>query len=292
MKPTRDWLLLIFLLLVLGLNFGAVKVGLQYSTTLVFTFYRMFVAAIVSFPIVVRSWSKIRKFDSKTLLFALLFAISSSVIFQAFWFFGESMLPAGITAVVIYTYPLFTVIFTKIFLYDKLTLVKVGGIIAGFTGIFLVLTSGRLTNTTINLYGFALLLVAAISFAMSFIIYRKWLVGFDRLALNSVQLIFAAAILFIWVIATNAHSLVTPQFTNVVFVTVLLYAAVLGTSIAYIAWMTLVDKRGPVWLSAWLFLVPVVALATSVIFLHETLDTIQFFGFIIILIGIGAVNRG
>ena len=291
MKSTKYWLLLSFLLVVWGLNFAAVKIGLQYSTPLAFTFYRVLVAAVASLPIVIRSSRSIKKFDSKTLFFALLFAITSSVVFQAFWFFGESMLPAGITAVIIYTYPLFTVMFSKIFLYDKLSPVKVAGIITGFAGIFLVLTNGRLANTIVSPYGFALLLVSAISFAMSFIIYRKWLVGSDRLSLNSVQLLFAAAILFVWVMATDPNSLATVQFTNPVFLTVLLYAAVLGTSIAYIAWMTLVDKRGPVWLSAWLFLVPVVALASSVIFLDETIGSIQFLGFVIIIIGIGAVNK-
>lgn len=290
-SSSKDWFLLSFLLIVWGLNYAAIKVGLEYSAPLAFSFYRMLVGTIASIPLLLRSWKALKKFNRKTLLAALLLAVSASVLFQGFWFLGEALVPAGLTAVVIYTYPLFTVIFTKLFLSDKLTTLKVLGIVAGFAGIFLVLTSGRL-NVSVDPYGIVLLLISAISFAASFVVYRRWLTSFDRLALNSVQLFFATSILLVWTLLSNSPSLLETQFTNIDFLGALLFTGVLGTTFAYVIWMTLVNKRGPIWVSTWLFLVPVVALASSVLFLGETIDLIQALGFVIVLAGLGAVSRG
>lgn len=287
---SKDWLLLSSLLLIWGLNYAAIKVGLEYSGPLAFSFYRMLVGTIVSIPFALRSRNELRKFNKKTLLAALLLAVTASVLFQGFWFLGEALIPAGLTAVIIYTYPLFTVIFTKLFLSDRLTALKVAGIVAGFVGIFLVLTSGRL-NVSVNTYGVALLLVAAISFAASFVVYRRWLMSIDRLALNSVQLSFATVILFVWALLGDAPSLLTTKFSNPDFLAALLFTGVLGTTFAYVAWMILVQRRGPIWVSTWLFLVPVVALASSVALLGESIDLIQVLGFVVVLVGLGAVSR-
>ena len=286
-----NWLLLSFLLVVWGVNFVFVKVGLEYATPLAFTFYRMFIATLVTLPLALRSLSKIRKFDKKALLATLAFAVCVSVVFQAFWFLGEALIPAGLTAVVIYTYPLFTVLFTKMFLSDRLTPFRVAGVVAGFVGIVLVLTSGRL-NVSVDPHGVVFLVISAIGFAGSFIVYRRWLLGQDPIALNFVQLVFASSILFVWVLLSNAHSLIDLQFTNVNFLGALLFVTIPGTALAYLVWMKLVSSRGPVWVSTWLFLVPVVALASSVLFLGESVDLIQSLGFLIIVTGIAAVSRG
>jgi O-acetylserine/cysteine efflux transporter len=293
MKSGKDWLLLTVLLIVWGLNYPVVKFGLEYTTPLAFSFFRAFLGAIVSLPLVLQSrkQQRLRQFDTKAIAATLLFAISASVVFLAFWFIGETMVPAGITAVIIYTYPLFTVLFTRLFLADRFGPLKAVGILAGFAGTLLVVTSGDFSHITINPYGFTLLFVASISFAFSFVIYRKWLIGFDRVTLNIVQLLLAATILFVWTLSTNAESLITIPLGNYRFLLILLYTAVLGTSIAYLFWMTLVDKRGPVWLSAWLFLVPVVALIGSIVLLGEKIDVVQLVGFVIIIFGIAAVNR-
>jgi drug/metabolite transporter (DMT)-like permease len=290
LKSSKDWLTLSILLIVWGLNYPAVKFGLQYATPLAFSFYRVLIGTIVSLPIALRSRNQFKTFQPKAIIATFLFASTSSVIFLAFWFIGETMVPAGITAVIIYTYPLFTVLLTKLFLADRLTWLSGVGILAGFAGTLLVVTSGNL-STGVNSYGFTLLIISSVSFACSFIIYRKWLIGYDRATVNATQLLFASAILFVWTLTSNSKALYKIQLANIDFLAVLLYTSVLGTSVAYLIWMSLVDKRGPVWLSAWLFLVPVVALGSSIVLLGEQIDLVQLIGFTVIVLGIGAVNR-
>ncbi|MHB1868112.1 MAG: DMT family transporter [Nitrososphaerales archaeon] len=294
MKLTRDWILLSILLVGWGLNYPLVKIGLEYSTPLAFSFYRVVIA--VSALLVILPLMKSKKpsasFRSvKILIITFLFGATSIVFFLGFWFTGETLVDAGITAVIINTYPLFMVLFAKIFFSDKLTTLKIFGIIAGFVGTFFVVTGGNTANISVDPLGFTFLLAASISFASSSVIYRKWLIGFDRATLNTLQLIFSALMLLAWTLASNTNSLLTVQFTNPTFVVILLFTAVLNTSIAYVIWMLLLEKRGLVWLSSWIFFVPIIGLLGASLLLNESIGTVQLLGFAITISGIALVNR-
>ena len=125
-----------------------------------------------------------------------LFSLTSTVIFLGFWYIAETMVDPGITAVIIYTYPLFTVVFSKLFLSDRLSPLKIIGIMTGFVGAFILLTNGNISHTSINPFGFALLFIASVSFATSFIVYRKWLMGLERISINTLQLVVFHALTF------------------------------------------------------------------------------------------------
>ena len=181
-KQTKDWLLLSIILIVWGLNYPVVKFGLEYSAPLAFSFYRVLIAAAVSIPIAIQSKKSFKSFRStKVILATALFSVTSTVVFLGFWYIGETLVNPGITAVIIYTYPLFTVLFSRLFLSDYLSPLRIIGIMTGFVGAFILLTNGDITHVTVNPFGFALLFIASISFATSFIVYRKWLGGLERI---------------------------------------------------------------------------------------------------------------
>ena len=116
-KQTKDWLLLSIILIVWGLNYPVVKFGLEYSEPLAFSFYRVLIAAAVSIPIAIQSKKSFKRFRStKVILATALFSVTSTVVFLGFWYIGETLVNPGITAVIIYTYPLFTVLFSRLFL--------------------------------------------------------------------------------------------------------------------------------------------------------------------------------
>ena len=272
-----------------------VKFGLEYSAPLAFSFYRVLIAAVVSVPLAVRSIhlkKPSKSLRSAKVLFATaLFSLTSTVIFLGFWYIAETLIDPGITAVIIYTYPLFTVLFSKLFLSDRLSLLKIIGIITGFIGAFILLTNGNISNTAINPFGFALLFIASVSFATSFIVYRKWLMGLERISLNTLQMLFSTLLLFLWTLLSNPASLYSIQFANQTFIISLIFTGIFGTAIAYIIWMALLERRGAVWLSSLSFLVPVIALFSSAALLGEQIDLMQLAGFAIIVFGIAAVNR-
>ncbi|MGA2874399.1 MAG: DMT family transporter [Nitrososphaerales archaeon] len=294
-KQTKDWILLSIILITWGLNYPVVKFGLEYSAPLAFSFYRVLIAAVVSVPLAVhsiRSKKPSKSLRSKKVLFAMaLFSLTSTVIFLGFWYIAETLVDPGITAVIIYTYPLFTVLFSKLFLSDHLSPLKIIGIITGFIGAIILLTNGNISHTSINPFGFALLFVASVSFATSFIVYRKWLMGLERISINTLQLLFSTLLLFLWTLLSNPVSLYSIHFTNPVFIASLIFTGIFGTAVAYLIWMTLLESRGVVWLSSLSFLVPVIALFSSAVLLGEQIDLIQLAGFAVIVFGIAAVNR-
>lgn len=306
MKLRLDWFLLAILLTAWGLNYTVVKIGLSYSTPLAFSFYRVALGLLASIPLAVqarRSASKIKNpqelrkrgieglLNPKFILIVALFGATSTAIFLGFWFSGETLVAPGITAVIIYTNPLFTIVLSRLFLAESLTSWKVIGIAIGFVGIFFVVTNGDVSGMYINLTGFAMLLTAAISFAASMVLFKKWLTHYERNSLNTLQLAFAAVILFVWVGVSDFRSLFSTNLLDPIFLASLFYVAIIGTTVALLIWMFMLEKHGPVWLASWLFLVPVIAIIFASVFLGERIQLLQLVGSGIVVLSIVLVNR-
>jgi len=81
-----------------------------------------------------------------------------------------------------------------------------------------------------------------------------------------------------------------PRFTPALGITVV-WMGVLGTAIAYSLWFTLLAETRAAKLSAYVFLVPVVALTASAVIFGERLSPLQFVGVGLVLLAIYAIGR-
>ncbi|MDG6904310.1 MAG: DMT family transporter [Nitrososphaerota archaeon] len=294
-KQATNWTLLAVLLVVWGLGYPIVKFGLVYSPPAAFTFYRTLIGTLSSVPLVIssiRSKKVLVNFRNLRFLSAtLLFGLTGTVFFLGFWYTGAALVDPGIAAVIIYTYPIFIVLLSVLFLSEKLSLLRIVGVFAGFVGTFILLTDGNIGVVSINPVGFVLLLGASASSAVSFIVYQKWLTTEDRVSVNVIQLTFSTVLLLVWTLLSDPRSLYARQMINPIFIAVLIFTGVLSTMLAFLILMTLLRNRGSVWLAEWLFLVPVIALFSSVILLSEQIHTAQLAGFAVIIFGIAIVNN-
>jgi len=81
-----------------------------------------------------------------------------------------------------------------------------------------------------------------------------------------------------------------PRFTPSLTVAVL-WMGVYGTAFAYAVWFFLLGKVPAPTLSAYAFLVPIVALGASAVFLGERLDAEQAIGVVLVLLSIYGISR-
>ena len=182
------WLLLVILIVIFGSNYTSAKFALKYSSPLVFALLRAALGSAFSFPFsvyMIRKMGKssnnqsIRKNslprDRKTLLFVILFGITSSTFFFGFWYAGEVYTSASISSVLVNASPLFTVILAYLFLKNSVTRNQIVGLALGFAGVSLVASNGTLSSFYGGGLGFILLLLSAASYAGSLIIYRRFL---------------------------------------------------------------------------------------------------------------------
>lgn len=87
--------------------------------------------------------------------------------------YGVSMLPAGRSAILAYTMPLWTVILSALFLGERLTLRKLSGVAFGMSALILLLGTELLRIRSAPA-GAMLVLAAALSWATGTVIMKRW----------------------------------------------------------------------------------------------------------------------
>lgn len=298
------WILLLVVVAVFGSNYTAVRLGIDYSAPIAFSVLRVGGACLVSVPFSIYAIRKIQTtkqdkdarvrqlptLDKKTLAILALFGATSSTFFFGFWFAGENLTSASVSAVIVNTTPIFTVLFTRFLIKERIAQKQVIGLAVGLLGAFIVASNGSVYNLYGDWRGFAFLFLSAASLAGSLIVYQKWLTNYEQNTVNTFQLMFGAIGLLIWAVVTDPNFLETIVWSNHTFQVAFLYAT-LTVAPLNLAWMALVRQRGPAWFASWLFLNPVFGVIISSIVLGEGLFELQIVGMVLVIFSIYEINR-
>ena len=261
-----------------GLNYPLVKIALQYQSFATLTLFRVLFAIVFSFAIF---WKKIRFPKDKTDNFNIfVFAILNIVIFFTLWFMGESTVSSGLSSIIIYTYPILSILFSFLFLKEGLNNYKLAGLIFGFIGLVLIFANQIITRPNI---GLVFLIIAAISWSFGIVFLRKYLTLVGSYTVNSLQFLYALPLVFI--ISIPYHVVNVSKF-NIEFLLITLYMGSLGTAVAYFIFVHLYSKYKASEISGFFFLVPAISLILGYFILGETMSLITYIGFAVIGIGI------
>lgn len=261
-----------------GLNYPLVKIALQYQSFATLTLFRVLFAIVFSFAIF---WKKIRFPKDKTDNFNIfVFAILNIVIFFTLWFMGESTVSSGLSSIIIYTYPILSILFSFLFLKEGLNNYKITGLIFGFIGLVLIFANQIITRPNI---GLVFLIIAAISWSFGIVFLRKYLTLVGSYTVNSLQFLYALPLVFI--ISIPYHVVNVSKF-NIEFLLITLYMGSLGTAVAYFIFVHLYSKYKASEISGFFFLVPAISLILGYFILGETMSLITYIGFAVIGIGI------
>jgi probable blue pigment (indigoidine) exporter len=274
----------IFLLIVLfwGLNYPFVILGLAFASPLWLASLRAGLGAIVLVAYVswTREWGRL---DSKQRRDAILIGVPNTAIFFGLWFVAAQHLAPGLTAVVIYTFPLIVALLSAPVLNQRLTARHWTAVIIGFAGVVLASQVWQVSGSSADLIPIVELLVAAFSWALATVLFQRRFEPATFQEANAFQLIGGTAALLI---ATLVFApLPLPHFTVSLLLTVF-WLGVLGTGLAYAIWFRLLSHTKAATLSAYTFLVPVVALIVSVTYFHESLSVPQVVGVLLVLASI------
>lgn len=206
--------------------------------------------------------------------------LNAGLPFFCFGYAGQHI-PAGYSALMNATTPLFGALLATIFLNEKLTAGKILGIILGASGVALVAKVGALDMTVTVTLSILSGLVAAACYALTGIYIKRALghiKSMTMLAMGS-QLTGGLAMLPF-----------TPLFPPVAWpdMTVILSIAVLGvlcTGIALMIFYQLMRDIGPVRASTVTFIVPMFAMIWAALFLKEPITLPMLAGMGLILAG-------
>lgn len=175
-----------------------------------------------------------------------------------------------------------------VFRYEKLTLRKFLGCLIGFLGVIIINFDSSGLTGGFTLKGEGAILTAAIAYALSSALVKKYSRFENPVVLSGYQFIFGGAIMTVFGIVLGGHL----SGVTIRSITLLLYLAFVS-SVAYSVWGILL-KHNPVGkVAVYSFTNPIFSVLLSFLFLHET----SSFGFrlvaalLCVCLGIFLVNR-
>jgi drug/metabolite transporter (DMT)-like permease len=187
--------------------------------------------------------------------------------------------------------PIWSALLAAIVLRERLGLVKVTGLLLGFAGALLVITRGQLTGGVLALpatRGDLLILVSTVNWAVYSVVGRRTLARLGSARAT------AFAMLAGWLLIVPIFVL-RAGWTDWARLSAGGWAAVaflgIGCSgLGYLLWYSALERLETARVAAFLYLEPLVTLATAVVLLHEPVQATTVLGGLIVLAGVFLVQ--
>lgn len=282
------WGLLFILTLIWGSSFILIKRGLDAFTATEVGALRIVAAAIVMLPTAFR---KLRELKKQHWLWIFSVGFIGSFIPSFLFALAETQLDSAIAGVLNALTPLFAVIVGLIFFHQYITKRMVLGLIIGFVGTILLVTSkGDSLLGNLNYYAFYIIL-ATLFYGINVNVIKYKLTGVNALTLTSLSMLmvlpFAVYYLFMntpFVSTMQTHPLAWNSFFYVVLL------GIMSTAVAMTLFNRLVQISSTIFASSVTYLIPIIAVMWG-LFDNELLLPRHYFSMLLILLGVYITNR-
>lgn len=249
-------------------------------------FYRWSVATLVFIPF---SFNAVRKDFSilrKHFLYISVTSILGISMFNSFIYIAGHSTTAINMSMIAITAPVFIVIFSRIFLKEKISLRKVLGIGIVFSGALLLNSKGR-PSMIIGMkpaLGDLWMVLAAIVFAAYSILVK--LRPSELRLIPFQQSIVTMGTLFLLPFFLLERVNAEPQLFSGRIVIAVLYAGIFASLVAFLLWNKAISVVGPVRTGMIYYLLPLFSSVLASLFLGEEIRLYHFFCIIVIVSGI------
>lgn len=281
MSP-KDLMLALVVIVVWGMNFVVIRVGLDNIPPMLLGSLRFMLAAFPAILFIKRPKMPLR----------WLLAYGATISLGQFAFLFSAMkvgMPAGLASLVLQSQAFFTLFFAVLFLGERLRMTNLIGLVIAACGLLLI---GMQGDRTMTLAGFVLTICAASMWALGNIVTRK--VG----KVNLVGLVVWGSLIppipffaLSWFMEGPVAIEAALRGFNMDSALVLLYLAFGATILGYGLWSRLLSRYPANTVAPFSLLVPVVGLTSAALLLDEHLGGLQAAGAVLVMLGL-AVNVG
>lgn len=279
----KDGLLALLVVVVWGLNFVVIKLGLHNMPPLMLAGLRF---TLVAFPAIF--------FVARPKIpLSLLLGYGLTISFGQFAFLFCAIkfgMPAGLASLVLQAQAFFTIILGAFVFGERLQGKQLAGITLAVFGV-LVLIEASLNGQQVAMLGFMLTLAAAFSWACGNIFNKKIMQHPARPAVMSLVVWSALIPILPFMLASyllDGPTLMVQSLVNIDLTTILslVYLAFVATIVGYGIWGSLLGRYETWRVAPLSLLVPVVGIASAALLLGETLSTLQLMGAVLIMAGL------
>lgn len=279
----KDGLLAMLVVVVWGLNFVVIKVGLHNMPPLMLAGLRFLLVAFPTLFFVARPKIPLK----------LLLGYGLTISFGQFAFLFCAIkfgMPAGLASLVLQAQAFFTIILGAFVFGERLQGKQLAGITLAVFGV-LVLIEASLNGQHVALLGFMLTLAAGLSWACGNI-FNKLIMQHETRPQVMSLVVWSALIPIVPFMAASfildgadamLNSLVEIDLTTILS---LIYLAFVATIVGYGIWGSLLGRYETWRVAPLSLLVPVVGLASAALLLDEKLSALQLLGAALIMAGL------
>ena len=269
------------MVIVWGSAFTLVSIGVKYISPLWLVTYRLIIGAILIIIYVKFKGLNLPNIKDKRWIWYFAMGLIGMVIPFFLLSTGQVIIDSGLTAIMVGTMPLMTVILAHFFTNEKLSITKIIGFIFGFIGIvILFLPSDFSIELTENWSSQLIIIIAAFCYALTTIIAKR--APDTPATVGACMMLICAATACLFVALLTGFPSSIPPLLGI------LTAFGLGvgsTAFASILLLYIIDQTGPSTIAKINYFVPLASVIFGVIILDEILSMRIFIAFVIILIG-------
>jgi O-acetylserine/cysteine efflux transporter len=279
----KDGLLALLVVVVWGLNFVVIKVGLHNMPPLMLAGLRFMLVAFPAIFFVARP----------KIPLSLLLGYGLTISFGQFAFLFCAIkfgMPAGLASLVLQAQAFFTIILGAFVFGERLQGKQLAGITLAVFGV-LVLIEASLNGQHVALLGFCLTLAAALCWACGNIFNKKIMQHASRPPVMSLVVWSALIPIVPFLLASyllDGSTAMKQSLVNIDLTTILslVYLAFVATIVGYGIWGSLLGRYETWRVAPLSLLVPVVGIASAALLLDETLSALQLMGAVLIMAGL------
>lgn len=243
-------------------------------------FMRLFFGIFLLFFMICFSDKRKFNIDRKTLLFCLLMGVINQGFFNIFYF--SSVIRVGITTgvVLLYTSPVFTMIFSRIINKEKLTIKKIISIIMAFTGCLLTVTGRNFQNFQGDIIGIIYGISAGICYGILPVFNSRVV---DKYHTDTIMFysFFSGVLVILPFIHISQMLVIFLENRETIFIGVGL--GFFPTILSHLFFIRSLKYLEPVKVSIAANFEVVVAALTSLLIYHEKLEGLKLLGIILVI---------
>lgn len=275
-------LILIIIILIWGLAWVYMKLALNYMSALTFSALRFLIGTIVLF--ILAMFIKRKKLSLENILHMLVLGIFQTGIVFFLVMYGLQFIGAGKGALLLYSMPVWSAVFSVILLREKISPRNITGLIIGVLGLVIILGMDFfIIQSKDVLVGEMYIVIAAVAWGFANIYYRKHLGDIPIIQVSAYQMMFGTLGLFIAAYLIEGSINIKWTVESIYY---LLFTGVFASAVAFSLWYYVLKKVNTITATVSMMLVPVLGLILSYFMIGEVLTTSIFVGAFFILAGL------
>jgi drug/metabolite transporter (DMT)-like permease len=284
LSRTRTAMLLVFLVIVWGVNWPLSKIALAYTPPVLFSGMRTLLGGLLLLAVAVPRYKKIRMKEGWRVY--LLSSVLNIILYYGLQTVGLNYLPAGLFSAIVFLQPVLVGVFSWMWLGEPMYGLKIAGLILGFSGVA-VISAGGLAGH-ISLTGILLALGSALSWAAGTLYVKKVGHTVDAIWMVTLQLLIGG--LFMTGVGSSFESWSDIEWTTT-FVVCTLFISVFVIAAGWLVFYKLIDAGDAGKVASFTFLIPLIAILIGTLFLNEPFTLSLLAGLLMVVVSIYFVNR-